>query len=91
MVTKHADDYSIWIYSYDCRRTIIEVDNMRNWENWKNAAAELTASELFELIRDAVVQGTVDAQTYSNTGRADLVRADLDKARGLPPIRQING
>ena len=63
---------------------------MKNWNDW-GYATELTAGELFELIRDAVVQGTVDAQTHSNTGRADLVRADLEKAKNLPPIRQING
>ena len=64
---------------------------MKNWNEWENAAMELTASELFEPIRDAVVQGTIDAQTYSNTGRADMVRSDLEKAKNLPPIRQING
>ncbi len=63
---------------------------MKNWNKWGNAM-ELTAGELFELIRDAVVQGTVDAQTHSNTDQADRVREDLEKAKDLPPIRQING
>ena len=63
---------------------------MKDWEAWGDAT-ELTAGELFELIRDAVIQGTIDARTHTNTGRADQVRADLEKAKDLPPIRQING
>jgi len=63
---------------------------MRNWEDWGDVS-DLTAADLFVLIRDAVAQGTVDAQTLADTDKADRVRADLEKAKDLPPIRQING
>lgn len=64
---------------------------MKNWTEHTGEAEDLSTAELFELIRDAVVQGTIDARTMANTGQADLVKAQIEKNKELPPIRQING
>ncbi len=91
MDTNHADGCGLWICGYDYRRIINEVVHMTNWEEHTGHADDLTTAELFALIRDAVIQGTLDANTMQNTGRANQVRANLEKAKNLPSIRQING
>ena len=64
---------------------------MTNWEEHTGDVEDLTTADLFRLIRDAVVEGTLDARTISNTGRADLVKKDLETSKHLPTIRQSNG
>ena len=41
--------------------------------------ADLTGEELHALIQDAVTQGQLEANKIQNTGRADQVRAELER------------
>ncbi len=49
-----------------------------DWTINHTPVSELTSAQLFGLIRDAVTQGSLDAQQLRSTGHADMVRKQLD-------------